>query len=95
MHDIYMGRSVFLLSSRVHSSAVGGAGEVTSVGGSALGGQAAAVESARAISSLHEVLRHYGRCYWELSKAKLRWVILHCIFIFWKKVRRKIPLSLK
>ncbi|XP_078177129.1 cytochrome c oxidase 10 [Carex rostrata] len=76
MLDIYMRQSVFLLSSQVHSSAIGGVGDVTSVGGSAMGGQGAAIGSGRAISSFHEVFRHYGRCYWELSKAKLSMLVV-------------------
>lgn len=44
---------------------------------------ATAVEvSSFAGSKAVDLARHYGRCYWELSKARLRYTILNFLFLF-------------
>lgn len=65
----------------------------------AFGSSAAAVDpsSLAAFSSAKEVVdlaKHYGQCYWELSKAKLRWFISYFYFCCTSKLLLLVPYSI-
>ena len=66
------GTSLAPISSARTSSSAPSTEAATTVVEEAAAAAAAAVSVSQQAGSVSDALRHYGRCYWELSKARLR-----------------------